>query len=331
MRLSRRLACRWTGSLLAAILLVAAGAAAAGDYPERPIRMIVPYAAGQGADVAARTVADRLAKVLGQPIVIDNRPGAGGNIGAELVAHAAPDGYMLLWGSNATNAANQALYRNLSFDPQRDLVPISLMTQVQMVISVRPQDPHDSLKALLADARANRGRIDVAIPSTTSRVVVAELERLAGVELYPVNYKSSAGAMTDLMGGHVPLTVDTLTASLPLVRAGKIRPLAVTLARRSEALPQVPTVAEAGLPGFDLGPWNVVAAPRGTPAAVITLLNARIAEIMKEPEMRRKMRELNGVEPGAEPALAPGQVQAFVAREAETWGRIIRNANIVAD
>lgn len=328
---SRRLAARLGTALLAAPLLMLAHPATAQTYPDRPIRLVVPYTAGQGADISARTVADALARLLGQPIVIDNKPGAGGNIGAALVARAAPDGYTLLWGSNATNAVNGWLYKNLPFDAQKDFAPISLMTQVPMVISVQPQSRHDSLKALLVDAKASPGKIGVAIPSTTSRVVFAEVQRLAGVELLPVAYKSSPGAMNDLLGGHVPVTIDTLTASLPLIRAGKLKPLAVTLARRSPALPQVPTVAEQGLAGFDLGPWNVVAAPRGTPPAIVSLLNARIRETMALPETRQKFRDSSGLEPGPEPTLSPADVQAFIARETETWGRIIRDANITAD
>ncbi|MGE0803026.1 MAG: Bug family tripartite tricarboxylate transporter substrate binding protein [Lautropia sp.] len=319
------------GLLAMTATLGAAGPAHAQDYPNRPIRLVVPYTPGQGADIAARSLAERLSARLGQPIVIDNKPGAGGNIGAEIVARASPDGYTLLWGSNATNAANPALYKSMPYDPRKDLLPVSLTSRQAMVIVALPGYRHAGLRPLLAEAAQKPGTINFAIPSTTSQVVFAEMQRLSATRLYAVPYKSSANAMADLLGGHVELSIDTITAALPLVRSGKIKALAVTLAERSAALPEVPTVAEAGLAGFDLGPWNVVAAPRGTPPAAIERLNREIRSIYEEPAMRRLVLEQTGAEPGREPTLSVTAVRQFIDGEVDKWGRIIRNAGITLE
>ena len=312
-------------------VLVAAGfccAAAAQPYPARPIRVVVPFAAGQGADVAARTVAQKLGEQLKTPLVIDNRPGAGGNIGSEVVAKAPPDGYTLLVGSNGTHAANAALYASLPFDPEKDFVPIAYIGSVAMVLVATPTFPAATAAQVVQMAKAKPGSLNVAIPSSTARVVYELFKQISGAELFPVNYKASGQAMTDLMGGQVQLSIDTLIASAPHINAGKLKALGVSSLTRPAALASVPTFAESGMPKFDLVAWNVWFAPRGTAAEVVTRLNAEIAQVLADSSIQQRLRQL-GYEPGA--GEDPKRVAEFVHAEAEKWGALIRRAGIKAD
>ena len=304
------------------------GSAAAQSYPSRPIRLVVPFAAGQGADAASRVVAQKLSDLLRQPVVVDNRPGAGGNVGTEVAARSPADGYTLLIGSNGTHAANAALYASLPFDPEKDFVPISYVGSVAMVLLAPPASPWGGLRDAIDAARARPDSIGVAIPSSTSRVVLELLTKSSGARFNPVAYKASAGAMSDLMGGHVPLSIDTIIAARPQVVDGKLKALAVSSARRSGGLPEVPTFGEAGLGGFDLVAWNVVFAPRGTPPELVARLNAEIRRTLADPEVQAKLRAL-GYEPGG--TEDPTQVAGFVRDEARKWGDLIRGAGIRAE
>ena len=307
---------------------LAPGLAAAQPYPTKPIRLIVPFAAGQGADVAARLIAQKLGDEIGQPLVIDNRPGAGGNIGAQAAAKAPPDGYTLLVGSNGTHAANPALYATLPFDPIRDFVPIAFTGSVPMVLLANPGFAAASTADLIRMAKASPGTLNVAIPSSTSRVVFEQLTVLAGVTLFPVNYKSSPTAMTDLIGNQIALSIDTLIAAAPQLKAGRLKAIAVSSRARSEVLPGVPSFAEAGLAGFDISAWNVWFAPRDTPAEAVRVLNAGIGRVLAQPEVRQRLRDL-GLEPGG--ADSPQQVAEFVASELRKWGELIRRAGLKAE
>jgi tripartite-type tricarboxylate transporter receptor subunit TctC len=313
-------------ALVVSIMLC--GSAAAQTYPSKPIRLVVPFAAGQGADVAARAVAQKLSLQLKQGIAPDNRPGAGGNIGADAVAKAPPDGYTLLVGSNGTHAANAALYPTLPFDPIKDFVPISYIGSVAMVLVATPGFSAATTQEVVAMAKAKPGSLNVAIPSSTSRVVLELFKQTSGAELFPVAYKGAAQALTDLMGGQIQLSIDTLISTAPHIASGKIKALGVSSRARPAALPSTPTFAEAGLKGFDLVAWNVWFAPRGTPPAIVAKLNAEIAAVLKDPEVQQRLRQL-GYEPGA--GEDPKRVAEFVQAEAQKWGELIRRAGIKAE
>lgn len=314
----------------ALIPLMAASSVAvhAQAYPSRPVRLIVPFAAGQGADAAARLVAQKLSDNLKQPIVIDNRPGAGGNIGAEAVAKASPDGYTLLVGSNGTHAANAALYASLPFNPQTDFVPVSYIGNVAMVLLAAPGFAAQTPKDVIALAKAKPDTVSVAIPSSTARVVLEMLHKTSGARLNPIGYKASAGAMTDLMGGHVNLSIDTVIAAAPHVTSGKLLGIAVSTAKRTYALPNVPSFAEAGLEGFDLAAWNVWFAPKGTPVDIVNKLNDELRKVLADADVQGRLRAL-GYEPGG--TQNPKEVGAFVADETRKWGDLIRAAGIKAE
>ena len=308
--------------------MLASALATAQAYPTRPIRLIVPFAAGQGADVAARLIAQKLGEDIGQPLIIDNRPGAGGNIGAQAAAKASPDGYTLLVGSNGTHAANPALYAALPFDPIRDFVAIAFTGSVPMVLLANLGYPAASTADVIRMARASPGSINVAIPSSTARVVFEQFTVLSGVTLFPVNYKSSPTAFTDLIGNQVPMSIDTLIASAPQLKAGRVKAIAISSKARSEVLPNVPSFAEAGLAGFDISAWNVWFAPRDTPPEVVRSLNAGISKVLAQAEVKQRLRDL-GLEPGG--GESPQAVADFVAAELRKWGELIRRAGLKAE
>ena len=304
------------------------GVVAAQTYPSKPIRLVVPFAPGQGGDTAARLVAQKLSDNLKQTVVADNRPGVGGNIGAEIVAKAAPDGYTLLVGSNGTHAANSALYTNLLFNPATDHVALSYIGSVAMVLLAPPAFPAAGPREVVAMAKAKPGSVSVAVPSSTARVVLELMTRTSGAVFNPISYKASATAMTDLMGGHVQLSIDTVIAAAPQVASGKLKALGVTTAKRAGNLPGAPTFAESGLPGFDLAAWNVWFAPRGTPPEIVTKLNEELRKVLGDAEVQGKLRAL-GYEPGGTQTAA--QVGEFMRAEEKKWGDLIRAAGIKAE
>jgi tripartite-type tricarboxylate transporter receptor subunit TctC len=317
---------KFTLTLLASFLT--GSLAGAQSYPNKPIRLVVPFAAGQGADVAARLIAQKLADDFGQPIIIDNRPGAGGNIGAQAVAKAAPDGYTLLVGSNGTHAANPALYAALPFDPVKDFAPIAFTGSVPMVLLANNGFAANTTADVIRMAKAAPGALNVAIPSSTSRVVFEQFTLLSGASLFPVNYKSSPTAFTDLIGNQVPLSIDTLIASAPQLKAGRVKAIAVSSRARSEALPGVPSFHEVGLAGFDIAAWNVWFAPHDSPAEAVRVLNAGIVRVLAQPEVKQRLRDL-GLEPGGN--QSPQAVGEFVAAEIKKWGNLIRRAGLKAE
>jgi len=319
--------------MLARVIAILAGAALCGAafaqaYPGRPVRVIVPFAPGQGADVAARAVAQKLSDQLKASFVIDNRPGAGGNIGAELVAKAPADGYTLLVGSNGTHAANAALYASLPFDPEKDFVAVSYIGSVAMVLVAAPSFPAATVSELVQMAKDKPATLNIAIPSSTARVVYELFRQLSGAELYPVTYKASGQAMSDLMGGQVQLSIDTLIAAAPHIGSGKLKALGSSSLKRPAALAGVPTLAESGLQRFDLVAWNVWFAPRGTPPEVIATLNAGISAVLASADVQQRLRQL-GYEPGA--GENPARVAEFVDAESRKWGGLIRRAGIKAE
>jgi len=315
---------------IACILLTAAPPTLAqsgpGGYPNRQIRLVVTGTPGQGTDILSRLIAQRLSDRIRQPIFVDNKPGAGGNIGADAAAKAPADGYTLLMATNATHAANAAMYSNMPFDPIKDFTAVAMVGSLPMMLSASPELPVSNVRELLDAARAKPGAINVAIPSTSARVMLQLFNQLGKVDLFPVNYKGSGPAFIDLYGGRVQLTIDTVSASLPQAAAGKIKPLAITTGKRFDAVPNVPTLGEAGVPGFDLAPWNALMAPRGTPKDIVNYLNGHIVSILAEPETRKRMVEL-GILPTSG---TPEQLEAFVVSESQKWGDLVRQAKIVA-
>ena len=318
--------------LLHALLLMTlglgiAGSAAAQPYPNRPIKLVVPYPPGQGTDVLARTIAERVAASIGQPIVVENRPGAGANIGTDFVAKAAPDGYTLLMGTNATHAMNAAMYSTLPFDPVKDFAPVILAGTLPMVLSSAPGFAPNSIREIAALAKAKPGTINTALPSTTARVVLETLKQNDGIDLFAVPYKGSGAALTDLIGGQVQLMIDTVTASMPQINAGKIKAIAISTAQRTDLASNIPTFAESGAPGFELVAWNALFAPRDTPAEIVALLNAEVNKALAQPEVRQRLLRM-GFDAGGG---SPDKLRGFVESETQRWGQLIRKAGIKAE
>ncbi len=312
-------------AVLAPLFAFALPPAAAQGYPTRPVRIIVAFQAGQGTDVATRFIANQLSQALGQSIIIENRPGAAGNLGTAVAARAEPDGYTLLMGTAGTHAMNPALYDNPGFDVEKDFEAVAVTCLIPMVISVHPSLNVNSLGDLAAMAKAQPDKIDVALPSTTSRVV-SELLRGAGVRLFNVPYRGSATASADVLGGQVKVIIDTVGATRPLV--GKLKPIAITSAKESALLPGVKSVAEQGFPGFEVVAWNTLFVPRGTPPEVKARLADELSKILAKPETTKALRDL-GFDPA--PAMNPAEVTAWVRSERDKFSTVIKNAGIKAE
>ncbi len=317
--------CTRRALLIAAALLPLL--AAAQSYPNRGVRIIVPYPAGQGTDVAARHFAEKLSKALGQTFYVENKAGAGGNIGADAGAKAAPDGYTLTMGTNATHAQNPFLYSAMPFDAAADFEPIILTGMLPMVIAANPSFAASSVSELIAAAKSRPGKLDVALPSTSARIVLELLRARAQTPLFGVPYRGSAAAMTDVIGGQLPLTIDTVTAMRPQVEAGRLKAIAITSLQGSELMPGIKSVADQGVAGFEMTAWNALYAPRGTPPAVIETLNAEMVKILAQPETRQRLLQL-GIEPAGGSAE---RLRTFADKERAKWGPLIKGAGIKVD
>lgn len=303
-------------------------AAAQAAWPDKVIRVIVPYAAGQGADVLMRVVAQELSRELGQTIVVDNRAGAGGNIGASAAAKAAADGYTFMLGTNATNAANEFLYPNPGYNAASDFDAVGMIGLLPMVICTSlPDLPTNGIAELIARARAKPDTLNVGLPSTTASVVLAQFVKAAQAPLFAVKYKASGQSMTDVIGGQISLVVDTVTAARPHLAGGKLRALGITSLKASEMLPGVKPVSEQGVPGFDVVAWDALFAPRGTPKDVVQKMADHLQQALQRPELRARLLEI-GVEPLV---MGPAPLDAFVKDERRKWGAIIKAANIRID
>ncbi|MCG5258717.1 tripartite tricarboxylate transporter substrate binding protein [Cupriavidus gilardii] len=302
--------------------------ARAADYPTKPIRFIVPYAAGGTTDLVARTVGQRVAEKLGQPVVIENRPGAGGNIGMEAVAKAAPDGYTIGFGAISTNALNPHIYKAMPFDPRRDFTAVSLLGTSTIVLEVGNQLPVKNVAELVAWAKRNPGlTYATAGTGTSMHLAGAMFAQMTGTNLTHVPYKGSSPAINDMLGGHIPVMFDNLPASLPHIQAGKLRALAVAGSTRSPALPNVPTLAEAGLAGYSVEPWFGVYGPAGMPADIVQKLNAAFVEALGSAPVRDKL-----VQAGFNPkSSSAAELQALTQSEYEKFGKVARSANITVD
>ena len=316
-------------AVLAAVILMAPAAVWAADYPTHPITLVVPYAAGGGNDVIARIVAVRMSASLGQPIVIENRGGAGGTIATRQVAKAEPDGYTLLIATSSL-AINPSLYPNIGYDPRQDFAAIGLIASSSNVVLVHPQVAAHSIKELIALAKRDDGKLTFASTGTGSSVhLAAELfAGMAGVKITHVPYKGSGPALNDLLGGHVTMMFSTMASAAGLVREGsKVRALAVTGATRSKLFPDLPTVAEAGLPGYEAVLHYGIVAPAGTPRPVVEKLNAALNAALGSGEVKRRL----AVEGAEALPVSPDEYAADIAKEEAKWSEIIRKSGMKAD
>ena len=306
-------------------MLCAAGAFAQ-TYPAKQIKVIVPFPPGQGTDVGTRYLVEQLSRALGRNVIVENRAGAGATLGTEFVARSAPDGYTLGIGTAGTHTMNPSLYPALGYDPEKDFEPITLTGMLPLMVAAFPGFPVNSIGELIAAARAKPDSLNVAIPAPPQRIAF-EMLRQGGAPLFAIPYKGSATALPEVMSGQVPLIIDSITALRPHINSGRLKALAVTSLKSSELMPGVKSVAEQGLPGFELTAWNAFFAPKGTPAAIVTLLNTEVRKILAQPETRAHLMSLGFEVAGS----TPKELAERVRTEREKWARIIRAANIRAD
>lgn len=313
--------------LLAVLLLAACTAvpALAQGYPERPLTIVVPYPAGGSADILARTVGQKLSVQLEQPVIIENKAGAGTAIGARFVAEARPDGYTLLLGTVSSQAINPAMSK-VGYDPVKDFVPVSALASIPFVLVANPGVSYGNVRDLIAAAKQNSGSISYASagPGTSNHLAGEMLASAAKIQLLHVPYKGSAPALADVLAGHVPLMFDLQTTSLPNIATHKLKALAVTSSQRSPLLPGVPTVAESGLPGFEVSAWFGVFAPAKVPVPVLKKLSAAMARVLEDPALAQRLRDL-GAEPDARNAA---QFSAYVAEEAGKYAAVVKTAGL---
>jgi tripartite-type tricarboxylate transporter receptor subunit TctC len=305
---------------------LSAPAFAQDNWPNQPVRMVVPFAAGGTSDILARMVADRLRLALGQPVLVDNRGGAGGVIGADVVAKATPDGHTILLGTIASHAINPALQPRMPYDAVKDFAPVILLGSISNVLLVGGTQSFKSVSDLVAAAKARPGVIAFASAGNGSSQHMSgeTFKLLAGAELMHVPYRGSAPAIQDLIAGQVPVSFETVTVALPHIQGGKVRALAVTSAKRSAMLPDTPTLQEAGIAGFDVSSWQGIYAPAGTPPAVVERLNTEVQKIINEPDMAARMAGL-GL---AHQPNTPAQFAAFGAQEITKWTRIVKEGKL---
>lgn len=312
------------GTLLS--LCGAAAQAQAQTYPDRPVRLIAPFPAGGLADVLARAVGDELTRSLGQPVIVENRAGAGGNIGAEAVARSAPDGYTLLMTSAGILTANQFLYASMPFDPEKDFVTVSNVADMPMMVVVNPKVEAKTLAELVALARANPNKLNFGSPGigTTGHLGLAMFMHAAGIKLTHVPYRGAAPAITDLLAGQIDGVVDNPPTVLPHIQSGKLRPLAVTAKTRMALLPDLPTAAQGGVANYEASSWFGVVAPAGTPQPIVDRLHKEIAAALRQPALQERFAKSGARLIGNTPAEFAQQIK----QDRKTWGEIIRAADI---
>lgn len=317
------------GTALAACTFLFSCGATAQDYPTRPVRMIVPYAPGGNVDISARIVGPALTEIIGQQVVVDNRAGGGGNIGAALVAKATPDGYTLLVGSSGPLSVNPVVTRDMPYDTLKDFAPISRVQSVPLVLLSSPQFAVGSVKDFIARAKAQPGKLTVASAGTgtTNHFAIELLGSMTSTKLLHVPYKGSGPALSELLGGQVNAMVDQLTSSMGFIRDGKLKVIAVTAAKRISSLPNVPTLDESGVPGYEASTYLGILAPAGTPRPVIARLNAALHKVMATPAVQERFRSL-GTDPGAS---TPEQFAKLIGDELNKWRSVAKSANLKFD
>jgi tripartite-type tricarboxylate transporter receptor subunit TctC len=311
---------------LSLVLSALVTSASAADYPSRPIRLIVPFAAGGGNDTVARLVSQRLSVGLGQPLVVDNRPGAGGVVGAELAARATPDGYTLFLGGVGSHAINPSLHAHLPYDPIKDFAPVSLLASAPLILVVHPSVPVTSVKELIALARARPGQLNYATNGngSSSNLAAAMFSSLAGIDMVHIPYKGLSPALTDLLSGQVQLMFSSVVAILPHVQAGKLRALGVSGTKRLSLMPELPTIAESGLTGYQTSSWYGILAPAGTPPEFVRRLHAEIVKVLGEPEVRKALADEGADAVGD----SPEEFASFIRSEIERLGALIKASAI---
>jgi tripartite-type tricarboxylate transporter receptor subunit TctC len=308
---------------------LASGAALAQDYPAKPITLIVPGTAGGGMDVIARVVGDRMGKILNQTVVVENKPGAGGNIAVDYVAKAKNDGYTVLVGQTAHFAINPSLYSKLPFDPVKDFQAVALLADAPNVVMVNADSPIKSLADLVAAAKESKDGLSLATPGngTVSHLTGELFQKTANIKFNHIPYKGAAAALTDVMGGRVDFMLSSIPTALSQIRAGRLRPIAVSAAKRSPSLPDVPTIGEQGYPGFDAGTWYGLLVPAGTPDAVVEKLNAVANEAIKADDIREKIRQEGGDSYGGTSA----EFAALMKNDAAKWAPIVKESGAKVD
>lgn len=309
----------------AALLAASPGAVLAQTYPSKPVTLIVPFPPGGTTDALARVVAQKLSEKWGQPLIVDNRAGAGATIGANMVAKAPADGYTLLMGAVHHTIAPSVM-KKLPYDFQKDLAPVTVVAVVPNVLVVNPSVPAKSVKELIAYAKANPGKLTYGSNGngTAQHLIGTQFNLLAGVDIGHIPYKGSGPLVTDLLGGQVSMSFDTLTPVLSHIKSGKLNPLAVTTAKRSAALPNVPTLAEAALPGFDIASWFGVLAPAATPREIVNRLNSDIVNVLNNPDIKARFADLGAEAVGN----TPEQMAAQVKQETEKFAKLVKEANV---
>ncbi len=310
-----------------AVGLLAAPAARAQDYPSRQITLIAPWPAGGAVDAICRAVAPHLSERLGKSVVVENRPGAGSVIGTAAGAKASPDGYTMVMAGSGSLAISATMYKKLPYDPVKDFIPIALGGKIPFVLVVTPSLPVHSVAELVTYAKANPGKLSFASggPGSPHHLYGELLKSMTGIEMTHVPYKGSAPALTDVIAGHVPLLFSDTVPSLPQIREGKVRALGVSTAVRVPSAPDIPTIAEAGVPGFDAAGWGVFAVPAGTPPAVVGKLKAALHAVLALPDVQQQIIKLGMIPGGAE---SPEELQRFIAAEIARWGKVVQQAGL---
>ena len=312
-------------ALLAASLL-SPPVQAATAFPNKPIRIIVAYTPAGTTDILARAIGPKISETWGQPVIIDNRAGAAGNIGTEVAARATPDGHTLLMGTAGTHGINVSLYRKLSWHPVNDFAPVSLSAMVPNIMVVNNALPVKNVREFVAHVKANPGKLSYGSPGngSTAHLSMELFKSMTGSTIVHIPYKGSAGVLTDVMGGQIAVTIDNMPPYIPQVKAGKIRALAVSTGKRSSAMPDLPTIAEAGVPGYEAGAWFGLLAPAGTPKPIVAQLSAESARIIKLPDVSKRVSEL-----GADPVgSTPEQFAELIKTEIAKWAKVIKDANV---
>ena len=312
-------------TLAAAVLATGMGTALAqDDYPSKPITMIVPFSAGGTTDILARIVGQALTVEMGQSVIIENKPGAGGNIGAQQAARAKADGYTVFMGTVGTHAINQSLYKKLPYDPIKDFAPLSRVATVPNLLVAHPSRPYKTVQEMIAYAKAHPGDVTYGSPGSgaSPHVSGALFQSMTGAELTHIPYKGSAPAVSDLLGNQIAVMFDNMPSAIQHVRSGKLRPIAVTTAKRSPELPDVPTIAEAGVPGYEATSWFGLWAPANTPAPALDKLYASLAKVLKDPAVVKKIADQGG-----DVVIdTPAEFEAFIKAEAAKWGKVVKES-----
>lgn len=315
-------AMRGLAAFAAALLLSSAALAQA--YPNKVVKLVVPFAAGSGTDAVARITAQNLSDALGQQFIVDNKPGANGTIAADFVARSPADGYTLFMTTNTTHSANPSLMKKINYDPVKDFAPVSRMGNLPFMLVVNPDLPVKSVKELIEYARKNPGKVSYGTGNSTGIVAGATFALANKIELLHVPYKSTPPAMTDVMGGQVSMMFTDLASGIGNVKAGRMRALAVTTAVRSALVPDLPSMEEAGVPNFDLNSWNGVFAPAGTPADIVSRLNAELVKMVARPDVKEKFAQI-----GFDAFTStPAELDAFVRAELVKWAKLVKDAGI---